>query len=135
MTEDRLPLAELLQKAGDTDFLRAVAEAVVQLLMESDVEGLIGAARQCRLDRVEPAVEQSNTRFGLGLHGIRLRGRAGHGVVSCPARQHRARSGWATRRLRHPQFQPTSRRHQGCYAGAMSRELRTYTFTVVVEPS
>jgi predicted RNase H-like HicB family nuclease len=24
---------------------------------------------------------------------------------------------------------------KGCYAGAMSRELRTYTFTVVVEPS
>src|SRR5438445_3315873 len=45
MTEDRLPLAELLEKAGDGDFLRAVAEAVVQLLMESDVEGLIGAGR------------------------------------------------------------------------------------------
>jgi putative transposase len=29
-------LAELLEKAGDGDFLRAVAEAVVQLLMESD---------------------------------------------------------------------------------------------------
>src|SRR3954470_11251264 len=43
MTEDRLPLAELLQKAGDGDFLRAVAEAVLQLLMESDVEGLIWA--------------------------------------------------------------------------------------------
>jgi transposase-like protein len=45
MTEDRLPLAELLQKAGDGDFLRAVAEAVLQLLMEADVEGLIGAGR------------------------------------------------------------------------------------------
>ncbi len=45
MTEDRLPLAELLQKAGDGDFLRAVAEAVLQLLMETDVEGLIGAGR------------------------------------------------------------------------------------------
>jgi hypothetical protein len=43
MTEERLPLAELLAKAGDGDFLRAVAEAVVQLLMETDVEGLIGA--------------------------------------------------------------------------------------------
>ena len=48
MTEDRLPLAELLQKAGDADFLRAVAEAVVQLLMEADVEGLIGAGRHER---------------------------------------------------------------------------------------
>jgi hypothetical protein len=32
MTEERLPLAELLAKAGDGDFLRSVAEAVVQLL-------------------------------------------------------------------------------------------------------
>ncbi|ABQ30017.1 IS256 family transposase [Acidiphilium cryptum] len=45
MTEDRLPLAELLAKAGDGDFLRSVAEAVVQLLMETDVDGLIGASR------------------------------------------------------------------------------------------
>jgi putative transposase len=48
MTEDRLPLAELLQKAGDGDFLRAVAEAVLQILMENDVEGLIGASRHER---------------------------------------------------------------------------------------
>ena len=33
MTEERLPLAELLAKAGDGDFLRSVAEGVVQLLM------------------------------------------------------------------------------------------------------
>jgi putative transposase len=39
MTDDRLPLADLLAKAGDGDFLRRVAEAVVQLLMETDVEG------------------------------------------------------------------------------------------------
>jgi putative transposase len=45
MTEERLPLAELLAKSGDADFLRAVAEAVLQLLMEADVEGLIGAGR------------------------------------------------------------------------------------------
>jgi putative transposase len=48
MTDDRLPLAELLQKAGDADFLRAVAEAVLQLLMEADVEGLVGAGRHER---------------------------------------------------------------------------------------
>src|SRR3954465_6473474 len=45
MTDARLPLAELLEKAGETDFLRAVAEAVLQLLIESEVEGLIGAGR------------------------------------------------------------------------------------------
>lgn len=48
MTDDRLPLAELLAKAGDGDFLRSVAEAVVQLLMETDVEGVIGAGRHAR---------------------------------------------------------------------------------------
>jgi putative transposase len=45
MTEDRLPLAELLAKSGDTDFLRSVAESVLQLIMEADVEGVIGAGR------------------------------------------------------------------------------------------
>jgi len=48
MTDERLPLVELLQKAGDGDFLRSVAEAVLQLLMEADVEGVIGAARHER---------------------------------------------------------------------------------------
>jgi putative transposase len=48
MTENTLPLAELLAKAGDGDFLRSVAEAVMQLLMETDVEGLIGAGRHER---------------------------------------------------------------------------------------
>src|SRR5690349_5596243 len=48
MTEERLPLADLLAKAGDSDFLRSVAEAVLQMLMEADVEGLIGAGRHER---------------------------------------------------------------------------------------
>jgi putative transposase len=48
MTAERLALAELIEKAGDGDFLRAVAEAVLQLLMETDVEGLIGVARHER---------------------------------------------------------------------------------------
>ena len=48
MTESTLPLAELFAKAGDADFLRALAESVVQLLMETDVEGMIGAGRHER---------------------------------------------------------------------------------------
>jgi putative transposase len=48
MTEDRLPLTELLQKSGEGDFLRSVAESVLQLLMEADVEGLVGAGRHER---------------------------------------------------------------------------------------
>jgi putative transposase len=50
MTEPTLPLIELLQKQDDGDFLRAVAEAVLQLLMEHDVEGVVGAGRYERRD-------------------------------------------------------------------------------------
>src|SRR6201989_2015958 len=59
MTEERFGRAELLEKAGESDFLRAVAEAVLQLLMESDVEGLIGAGRY------ERSAERSNYRNGF----------------------------------------------------------------------
>ena len=76
MTEDRLPLAELLQKAGDSDFLRAVAEAVLQLLMESDVEGLIGAGRY------ERSAERLNYRNGYRERApARPRGEYGRGLT------------------------------------------------------
>ena len=58
MTEDRMALVELLQKSGDSDFLRAVAEAVLQILMGTDVEGLIGAGRH------ERSAERLNYRNG-----------------------------------------------------------------------
>lgn len=45
MTETNMPLIELLQKHDEGDFLRAVTEAVLQTLMEHDVEGMIGAGR------------------------------------------------------------------------------------------
>jgi transposase-like protein len=48
MTEEKMALVELVQKAGEGDFLRVVAEAVLQILMEADVEGLVGAARHER---------------------------------------------------------------------------------------
>jgi hypothetical protein len=48
MTDDRMAVAELLQKSGGGDLLRAVAEAVLQILMQADVEGLIGAGRHER---------------------------------------------------------------------------------------
>ena len=60
MTDDRLPLAGLLAKAGDGDFLRSVAEAVLRMLMEADVEGLIGAGRH------ERTGERLNWRNGFG---------------------------------------------------------------------
>lgn len=48
MTEENMALVELLQKSGDEDFLKSVTESVLQILMEADVEGLIGAGRHER---------------------------------------------------------------------------------------
>ena len=52
MTDDRPPLAELLAKSGDEDFLRSLAESVLQIIMvgaeRRDVEGVIGAGRHER---------------------------------------------------------------------------------------
>jgi putative transposase len=75
MTEERMALIELLQKSEEGDFLRSVAEAVLQLLMEADVEGLIGAARH------ERSADRLNYRNGyrdrtfetrLGLLSLRI---------------------------------------------------------------
>ena len=43
MTDDRMALMEALQKADDGNFLRSLAETVLQILMEADVEGRIAA--------------------------------------------------------------------------------------------
>ncbi len=45
MTDDRLPLAELMAKTADGDVLRSVAESTLQIIMEADVDRLIGAGR------------------------------------------------------------------------------------------
>lgn len=45
MTDDRSPFAEQMAKAGDGDFPPSVAESVLQLIMEADVDGVIGADR------------------------------------------------------------------------------------------
>jgi len=67
MTDDRMALVDLLQKSGDGDFLRAVAEAVLQILMEADVEGVIGAGRH------ERSADRLNYR-----NGYRERSQCGH---------------------------------------------------------
>ncbi len=45
MTKANMDLSDLLAKHDQGDFLRGIAEAVLQLIMESDVDGLIGAGR------------------------------------------------------------------------------------------
>jgi putative transposase len=44
MTDDRMALAELLEKGSDSDLLREMIGYVAQRLMQMDVEGLVGAA-------------------------------------------------------------------------------------------
>lgn len=51
MAEDRPPPADLLAKAADGNFMRSVTEAVLQMLMEVNVEGHIGAGRCERCDK------------------------------------------------------------------------------------
>jgi len=46
-----MDLTELLQKHDQGDLLRSIAEAVLQLMMESDVDGLIGAGRHERAEQ------------------------------------------------------------------------------------
>ena len=48
MTRTNMDLSELLAKHDQGDFLRGIAEAVLQLIMETDVEGIIGASRHER---------------------------------------------------------------------------------------
>lgn len=58
MTEERMAPVELLQKSGDGNSLRSIAEAVLHILMEADVEGLISAGRH------ERSAERLNYRNG-----------------------------------------------------------------------
>jgi transposase-like protein len=51
MTKTNMDLTELLQKHDQGDLLRSIAEAVLQLMMESDVDGLIGAGRHERAEQ------------------------------------------------------------------------------------
>lgn len=46
-----MELSELLAKRDQGDFLRGIAEAVLQLIMEADVEGIKGAGRHERAEQ------------------------------------------------------------------------------------
>lgn len=50
MTKTSIDIVELLQKHDKSDFLRTIAQSVLQLLMEADVDGLIGAGRHERAE-------------------------------------------------------------------------------------
>ena len=46
----QIPRAKLAAKSGNSDFLRTIAESMLQLFMEADVDDLIGAGRSERRD-------------------------------------------------------------------------------------
>jgi hypothetical protein len=74
MTEKNNTLVELLQKSGEGDFLRSVAEAVLQILMEADVEGVIGAGRYERSgDRLTYRNGYRDRRLDTRLGSLQLR--------------------------------------------------------------
>lgn len=50
MTEDNMAFLDRMQKLDNGDFLRDLAGAVLQMLMERDVDNLVGAARYERSD-------------------------------------------------------------------------------------
>ena len=50
MTKTTMSLSERLEKDDEGDFLRAAAGAVLQLIMETDVAGVIGAGRTERAE-------------------------------------------------------------------------------------
>ena len=89
MTAERLALGELIENAGDGDFLRAVAEAVLQLLMETEVEGLIGVARHERSpERLNYRISYRDRTLDTRLGTLALR------VPSC-ARAATSRPSWS----------------------------------------
>ena len=83
-TEDRMALNELMQKAGDGDFLRSLAETVLQMLMEADVEGLIGARRHA--DREHGRMNHSGPLRRANHHSNP--GSLTHDDLSVPANLH-----------------------------------------------
>jgi len=103
MTEDKMALVELLEKADDGDFVRAVAEAVLQLLMEADVEGVVGAGRH----------ERSETRLNY-RNGHRARSTPGSARSSCAsrscARARTSRPFWSRARLARRRWSRSFRR-------------------------
>ncbi|MEH6773986.1 MAG: transposase [Cereibacter changlensis] len=77
MTKTNMDLSELPAKHDQGDLLRNIAEAVLQLIMEADVDSLIGAGRHERSgDRTTCA---TGMRGGAAL-GRRTGGRAAGGI-------------------------------------------------------
>jgi len=120
MTEPTLPLIELLQKQDDGDFLRAVAEAVLQLLMEHDVEGLIGAGRYERGDGRQTwrnGYRDRELKTRIGALNLRCRS-CGRAPTS---RASSSRGGWSGTRTQRTFTSPPARRSRAAPQLPMAR--------------
>ncbi len=71
-----MALIEALQKAGDGNFLRSLAETVLQILMEADVEGMFCARRDERSGERSTwpnGYRDRSLESRLGQHNLRIR--------------------------------------------------------------
>ena len=95
MTEDRLLIEELAAKGGQPDFLRTIAENVLQLIMEADVDGLIGAGRTELLRLIYGADPADSGQVAIGTPPVPVRVRSPAEAVrhGLPEQCHRQR-GW-----------------------------------------
>ena len=74
MATDSLPFLELLDHAGGDDFLRSLAERVLEQLMEFEVTNRIGADRHERTeDRATYRNGYGSVRQGGGNSGTEFR--------------------------------------------------------------
>ena len=69
MTDERMALAELLEKGSDGDLLREMIGFVAQRLMDMDVDGLVGAGHGERIacDNERESGHPATGGTGLGL--------------------------------------------------------------------
>lgn len=82
MTDDRMALAQLLEKGSDSDLPREMIGYVAQRLMQIDVDGLVGAghgsaARALQPD-TRPGAPRQKSADCFGVLGV-----VGGGGVSC----------------------------------------------------
>ena len=98
MTDERMALAELLEKGSDHDLLREMIGFVAQRLMDLDVDGLVGAGHGERAGELRELAQRLPGRAGLSISAaapFRC------GFRSCGAGCRRAIDG-AERRVRDP---------------------------------
>jgi hypothetical protein len=105
-------MADLTRPAACRPAISRAAKGGIQFCLNDVLDKATNPLAQVGLDRIEPVVKKVNSPFTDRLRSLCLHGNIRHGVVSLPASQRRMIRVRTTRRLRQPQFQPTSRRHR-----------------------